>query len=94
MTPKRTSSGNTGKSPDRDRVIELLRAGMCPLDVSIATGIPTATIKRWARAAGIAVVKPTQAERDERWQRWERTKAAREAYKMGVTAERAGKRGA
>ena len=82
----------TGKSPAQDRSLDLLRAGKSALDVSIATGVGTATIKRWARAAGVAVPAVTFEERERRQAERDRTRSARVAYSMAATAEKVARR--
>jgi hypothetical protein len=83
-----TNSSRTGKSPEHDRVVVMVRAGAPLSAIQMATGIPSATIKRWAKNAGLTVVMPTMAERLEREERGARTAKARRLYRIGITAER------
>jgi hypothetical protein len=87
MSSSRTSREYTGKSPEHDRALEMLRAGMRVYDVAAATGVPHPTIKRWARAAGIAVPAVTETDRVRSQARLERTRDGRRAYDMKATAK-------
>jgi hypothetical protein len=82
------SSNRTGKSPDHDRAVEMVRQGRPLSAIQMATGIPSATIKRWARNAGLTVVMPTMAERLEREERGAEMAKTRRLYRIGITAER------
>lgn len=76
----------TGKSPVKDRAVELLRGGASVYAVAAATGVATTIVKRWARAAGIAVPVITMDDRQRMQEHRDRTYAARKAHGMGVTA--------
>lgn len=52
-----------GKSPDRDRALEILRAGGSITTASVAVGVPARTVKVWARAAGVAFPPSTPEQR-------------------------------
>jgi hypothetical protein len=82
------STNKTGKSPEHDRAVEMVRRGAPLSAIQVATGIPSATIKRWARNAGLTVVIPTMAERLEREERGQRIAAARRKHAIGITAEK------
>jgi hypothetical protein len=75
-----------GRAPEHKRALELLRAGMTPMDVGIAVGQSSWTIKRWAKAAGIPIRIATLEERERRQAKSDRNRAARRAHDMGVTA--------
>jgi hypothetical protein len=78
---------SAGKSPMQDRALDLLRQGTNLFAVAAATGTPTATIKRWARAAGASFAKPTEDQREQRLQQWKRTAKGRRAYDMRAVKE-------
>jgi hypothetical protein len=82
-----TNSRRTGKSPDHDRAVEMVRQGRPLSAIQMATGIPSATIKRWAKNAGLTVVMPTMAERLEREERGAEMAKTRRLYRIGITAE-------
>ena len=79
---------STGKSPAHARALELLRQGRLLTDIAAATGVPTATLKRWAREAGIPFAKPTAEQRAASLQHWKASSRGRRAYDMHSTAKR------
>ena len=53
---------STGKSPTQARALDLLRRGASLVSVQDLLGVPSVTVKRWAKKAGIEVRRPTAAE--------------------------------
>jgi hypothetical protein len=80
------ANANKGKTPEHDRALELIGQGRTLVDAAAVTGIPTATIRRWAKKAGIPITDPTPAQKAELADRWKRTRGVRKAYEMNVTA--------